>query len=46
MYQTYAINACADLAERMGARYYGLYDLSRDEIASAGGTRASLGRPG
>ena len=33
MYQTYAINACADLAERMGARYYGLYDLSRDEIA-------------
>ena len=35
MYQTYAINACADLAERMGARYYGLYDLSRDEITSA-----------
>jgi magnesium chelatase subunit D len=35
MYQTYAINACADLAERMSARYYGLYDLSRDEIASA-----------
>src|SRR5437588_738497 len=35
MYQTYAINAYADLAERMGARYYGLYDLSRDEIASA-----------
>jgi len=28
MYQTYAINACADLAERMGAHYYGLYDLS------------------
>jgi len=35
MYQTYAINACADLAERMGARYYGLYDLSREEIATA-----------
>ena len=35
MYQTYAINACADLAQRMGARYYGLFDLSRDEIASA-----------
>ncbi len=35
MYQTYAINACADLAERMGARYFGLYDLSREEIASA-----------
>jgi len=34
MYQTYAINACADLAGRMGARYYGLFDLSRDEIAS------------
>ena len=33
MYQTYAINACADLAGRMGARYYGLFDLSRDEIA-------------
>ena len=29
-----AINACADLAGRMGARYYGLFDLSRDEIAS------------
>jgi magnesium chelatase subunit D len=39
MYQTYAINACADLAERMGARYYGLYDLSRDEIASAVATQ-------
>ncbi|HVB77548.1 MAG TPA: magnesium chelatase subunit D family protein [Candidatus Nitrosotalea sp.] len=35
MYQSYAMNACADLAERMGARYYGLYDLSREEIASA-----------
>ena len=35
MYQTYAINACADLAQRMGAQYYGLYDLSREEIASA-----------
>jgi magnesium chelatase subunit D len=39
MYQTYAINACADLADRMGARYYGLYDLSRDEIASAVATQ-------
>jgi magnesium chelatase subunit D len=44
MYQTYAINACADLAERMGARYYGLYDLSRDEIASA--VERELGRNG
>jgi magnesium chelatase subunit D len=42
MYQTYAINACADLAERMGAHYYGLYDLSRDEIASA--VEKELGR--
>ena len=42
MYQTYAINACADLAERMGARYYGLYDLSRDELASA--VERELGR--
>jgi magnesium chelatase subunit D len=42
MYQTYAINACSDLAERMGAQYYGLYDLSRDEIASAVSRR--LGR--
>ncbi|MFI5283928.1 MAG: VWA domain-containing protein [Candidatus Dormibacterales bacterium] len=44
MYQTYAVNACADLAERMGARYYGLYDLSRDEIASA--VERELGRAG
>ena len=44
MYQTYAINACADLAERMGAHYYGLYDLSRDEIASA--VEKELGRGG
>ncbi len=35
MYQTYAVNACSDLAERMGARYYGLYDLSREEISRA-----------
>ena len=42
MYQTYAINACADLADRMGAHYYGLYDLSRDEIATA--VERELGR--
>ncbi len=42
MYQTYAINACADLADRMGAHYYGLYDLSRDEITSA--VERELGR--
>ena len=37
-----AINACADLADRMGAHYYGLYDLSRDEIATA--VERELGR--
>jgi len=42
MYQSYAMNACADLADRMGARYYGLYDLSREEIASA--VSKSLGK--
>ncbi len=44
MYQTYAINACADLAERMGAQYYGLYDLSRDEIASVVATQLARKR--
>lgn len=28
-------NACADLAEAMGARYHALYDLSRDGITAA-----------
>jgi magnesium chelatase subunit D len=45
MYQTYAINACADLADRMDARYYGLYDLSREEIASAVTTQLSRRTP-
>ncbi|MHB8572121.1 MAG: VWA domain-containing protein [Candidatus Dormibacteria bacterium] len=31
-YAAYTINACADLAERMGAEYHGLFDLSRDSI--------------
>jgi magnesium chelatase subunit D len=44
MYQTYAINACADLANRMGARYYGLYDLSRDEIAGVVQRELEAGR--
>jgi len=35
MYQSYALNACSDLAERMDGRYYGIYDLSREEIAAA-----------
>src|SRR5437016_8266240 len=43
MYQTYAINACADLAQRMGARYYGLFDLSREEITAA--VASQLERP-
>jgi len=34
MYQSYALNACSDLAERMDGRYYGIYDLSREEIAA------------
>jgi magnesium chelatase subunit D len=28
----YAFNACLDLAERLGGRYYGLYDLSQGAI--------------
>ncbi len=32
LFAGYAFNACADLAERLGARYYGLYDLSEQSI--------------
>jgi magnesium chelatase subunit D len=32
IYQAYTTNVCADLAERMGATYHGLFDLSRDAI--------------
>jgi len=33
LYGAYAFNVCADLAERLGGRYYGLYDLSQQAIA-------------
>src|SRR5205807_2269367 len=35
MYQTYAINACAVLAERMGCHHDGLNYLPRDQLADA-----------
>src|SRR5437763_3791527 len=42
MHRNYEINSSALPAGRTGARYYGLYDLSRDEIASA--VERELGR--
>jgi magnesium chelatase subunit D len=33
-YGAYALNVCQDLAERLGGRYYGLYDLSQQAIVS------------
>ena len=32
LYGAYAFNVCADLAERLGGRYYGLFDLSQTSI--------------
>ncbi|HSO94346.1 MAG TPA: magnesium chelatase subunit D family protein [Candidatus Dormibacteraeota bacterium] len=32
LYGAYAFNVCADLAERLGGRYYGLFDLSQAAI--------------
>jgi magnesium chelatase subunit D len=32
LYGAYAFNVCGDLAERLGGRYYGLYDLSQRAI--------------
>jgi len=32
LFAGYTFNACADLAERLGARHYGLYDLSEESI--------------
>ncbi|HYM50070.1 MAG TPA: magnesium chelatase subunit D family protein [Candidatus Limnocylindrales bacterium] len=32
LYGAYAFNVCADLAERLGGRYYGLFDLSQTAI--------------
>jgi magnesium chelatase subunit D len=32
LYGAYAFNVCSDLAERLGGRYYGLFDLSQSAI--------------
>jgi hypothetical protein len=32
LYGAYAFNVCGDLAERLGGRYYGLFDLSQAAI--------------
>ena len=32
LYGAYAFNVCSDLAERLGGRYYGLFDLSQNAI--------------
>ncbi len=32
LYGAYAFNVCADLADRLGGRYYGLFDLSQNAI--------------
>src|SRR5216110_32879 len=32
LYGAYAFNVCGDLAERLGGRYYGLFDLSQNSI--------------
>src|SRR5207253_459038 len=32
LYGAYAFNVCADLAQRLGGRYYGLFDLSQNAI--------------
>jgi magnesium chelatase subunit D len=35
LYGAYAFNVCADLAERLGGRYYGLLDLSQNAIVES-----------
>jgi magnesium chelatase subunit D len=35
LYGAYAFNVCADLAERLGGRYYGLLDLSQSAIVES-----------
>jgi magnesium chelatase subunit D len=35
MFGGYAFNACLDLAERLGGRYFGLYDLSQAAIVDS-----------
>ena len=32
LYGAYAFNVCHDLADRLGGRYYGLFDLSQNAI--------------
>ncbi|HXN78469.1 MAG TPA: magnesium chelatase subunit D family protein [Candidatus Dormibacteraeota bacterium] len=35
LYGAYAFNVCGDLAERLGGRYYGLFDLSQRSIVDS-----------
>jgi magnesium chelatase subunit D len=35
LYGAYAFNVCGDLAERLGGRYYGLFDLSQTAIVES-----------
>ncbi len=35
LYGAYAFNVCADLADRLGGRYYGLFDLSQSAIVDS-----------
>ncbi|HET9849457.1 MAG TPA: magnesium chelatase subunit D family protein [Candidatus Dormibacteraeota bacterium] len=35
LYGAYAFNVCSDLAERLGGRYYGLFDLSQSSIVDS-----------
>jgi magnesium chelatase subunit D len=35
LYGAYAFNVCGDLAERLGGRYYGLFDLSQTAIVDS-----------
>jgi magnesium chelatase subunit D len=41
-YSSYAMNACNDLAEKLGGRYLGLYDLSQRAIVAS--VQESLGQ--
>jgi magnesium chelatase subunit D len=41
-YSSYALNACSDLAEHLGGRYLGLFDLSQKSIVA--GVQESLGQ--
>ena len=41
-YSSYALNACSDLAEHIGGRYLGLFDLNQRSIIA--GVQESLSR--